>query len=118
MLPCPPESGCIPGEEGKGFLNSALHDPTLNEVRFSHWIILTLTHALLLEVVNQGLESATLDEQRCCNTQVAVFADLKTQEGDFEVHCIFWEDNFSTGEALWLKATVDEIFDDKQTYSP
>ena len=47
-----------------------------------------------------------------------MFADLKTQEGEFEVHCIFWEDDFSTGEELQLEAGVDHIFDDPQTYAP
>ena len=49
---------------------------------------------------------------------MAVFADLKTQKGDFEVQCIFWEDDFSTGQELQLKAAVDPIFDDAQKYAP
>lgn len=50
--------------------------------------------------------------------QVAVFTDLMTQQEEFEVHCVFWEDNFTSGEGLQLKAVVDTIFDDQLKYTP
>jgi len=80
ILPCQDGSGCLPGHEGKGFLYSALHDPTLNEV--------------------------------------AIFADLLTQDKEFDVHCAFWKGNFTSGDGLHLEAVVDTILDANLKYAP
>jgi len=50
--------------------------------------------------------------------QVAIFADLLTQEGEFGVQCVFWKGNFSSGDGVHLEAAVDAILDENLNYTP